>query len=295
MQLDIESLRTFIAVLDHGGMTAAAGELNMSQSSVSWKIKRLEQRVGRPLLIRDGHTLRPSRDGRALLDDAREMVAIHDRAAARLRSSELEGRVRLGAIAEVGAARIAGILGRFKLLHPGLEIEFTSSNTSTLLPLLDAGELDVAIVQVSEAELLDDDVTLWTEDLHWATSCEADFDDGPVPLVTFGASCFYRSMSEPILADNGIDHHVAISVQTTDAAQAAIAAGLGVGVIGSQFIEGDVVEWKRGSALGPLEKVHQIARTVPGEHPDVAAALMEAIVAELHCPDCIDDLLVSGV
>ena len=51
MQLDVESVRTLIAVLDHGGMTAAADALGMSQSAVSWKIKRLEERVGRDLLI----------------------------------------------------------------------------------------------------------------------------------------------------------------------------------------------------------------------------------------------------
>ena len=48
MQLDVESLRTFAAVLDQGTMTAAGESLGMSQSAVSWKIKRLEERVGRP-------------------------------------------------------------------------------------------------------------------------------------------------------------------------------------------------------------------------------------------------------
>ena len=85
MQLDIESIRTFLAVLDHGGMTRAAEHLELSQSAVSWKIKRLEAKVGRPLLVRDGHTIRPSFEGRNLIDDARLMVELHDRAVSRLR------------------------------------------------------------------------------------------------------------------------------------------------------------------------------------------------------------------
>ena len=58
MQLDIESLRAFVTVLQLGGMTAAADALGMSQSAVSWKIKRLEERVGRALLVRDEGSLR---------------------------------------------------------------------------------------------------------------------------------------------------------------------------------------------------------------------------------------------
>ena len=82
MQLDIESLRVYLTVLDAGGMTRAAERLHMGQSAVSRKVSRLEERVGQSLLIRDGHTLRPTRAGRALLPDAREMIDIHDRAAA---------------------------------------------------------------------------------------------------------------------------------------------------------------------------------------------------------------------
>ncbi len=124
IQLDIESLRTLLAALDYGGMTRAAERLHMSQSSVSWKIKRLEERVGRPLLIRDGHSLRPTRDGRALIPDARALVEIHDRAASRLESSELSGTVKLGSNEEVDVARMAALLGRFKWSHPNTTIEF---------------------------------------------------------------------------------------------------------------------------------------------------------------------------
>ena len=70
MQLDIESLRVYLTVLDAGGMTRAAERLHMGQSAVSRKVSRLEERVGQSLLIRDGHTLRPTRAGRALLPDA---------------------------------------------------------------------------------------------------------------------------------------------------------------------------------------------------------------------------------
>lgn len=285
LQLDVESLRTFLAVLDNGGMTKAARVLNLSQSAVSWKIKRLEERVGKALLIRDGHTLRPTRDGRELLDDARQLVAIHDRAAHRLERSELSGLVRLGAIGEVSATRVAAILGRFKRLHPATSIEFIADNTHTLSRMVENGELDVAIIQVGDEHLRDDDVVLWVEDLCWAVCCETLFDEGQVPLITFGGDCFYRPLSEPILEAAGVDFNVAFSVPSTAGVYSAISAGLGVGVIGAHHLGGEIVEWPRGAELDPLPHIHQIARTVPGEHPAVAAALLAAIVSELHCPD----------
>ena len=113
MQLDTESLRTFATVLDTGGMTSAAQQLNLSQSAVSWKIKRLEERVGRDLLVRDGRSLRPSRDGQELLVYARAIIDLHDEAVARLSSSELTGRLRLGATEEVSAEHVGNAASRF--------------------------------------------------------------------------------------------------------------------------------------------------------------------------------------
>jgi DNA-binding transcriptional LysR family regulator len=286
MNLDVESLRTFLAVLDHGGMTSAANHLGMTQSAVSWKIKRLEQRVGRPLLIRDGHTLRPSSDGRALVDDARQIVEIHDRAAARLQSSDLIGTVRLGSNVDIEMARLSSLLGRFKRSHPGVTIEFAALPTSRLEEMLAAGELDVALLQVNSAGLRPDDVVLWSDQLVWATCCEALHDDEEVlPLINYGDDCFYRALSEPMLTDRGIDHVVAFSGQSNNSVRSALSAGLGVGVVGASMLGDDIVEWPRGPSLGPLPCVHQVVRSASGDHSRVVAALVDEVVAELSEPD----------
>jgi DNA-binding transcriptional LysR family regulator len=284
LQLDVESLRALLAVLDHGGMTRAAGHLHLSQSAVSWKIKRLEERVGRPLLIRDGHTVRPTRDGRELVDDARRLVEIHDRAAARLRCSELTGKVKVGSNEEVDAERMASFLGRFNRTHPQASIEFVIDYTEHLAKRIDVGEIDVAVIQVDDGDLRPGDVVLWTDVLCWVTCCETTYDDGVVPLVTFGEHCFYRSLSEPLLTAQGIDYTIAFSATSIGGVRAAVQAGLGVGVLSSRHLGGDVIEWKRGSRLPPLPRIHQIARAVPGERPAVTAALVDAIADELREP-----------
>lgn len=282
MQLDVESLRTFLAVLDHGGMTKAAHHLGLSQSAVSWKIKRLEQKVGRTLLIRDGHSLRPSRDGRDLLDDARTIVGTHDQAVARLRTTNLGGSVRLGHNAEVPPEQVADVLGRFRRCHPGVTVEFRIGRTEVLSEAIDAGEFDVVVIQVTDDELREDDVVLWTDQLQWVTSADFAFTDCTVPLVTFGDDCFYRALSEPLLGAIGVDYTVGISVATSAGVRASVAAGLGVGILSDRYVGDDVVEWSRANEMGALPRVHQIARTVPGELPEVAEQLRSALRTELQ-------------
>src|SRR6056297_3024971 len=276
VQLDVESLRTLIAVLDWGSMTRAAQQLGMSQSAVSWKIKRLEQRAGRPLLIRDGHDLRPTRDGRALLDDARAMVEIHDRAVQRLASPEFTGTIRVGSNEEVGASRLAGILGRLKALHPAATIEFVVDQSRQLAPQLERGRIDVAVIQ-------------GTEELRWATHRDMPYDDGVVPLITYGANGFYRPVSEPILERYGVRYRYTITAPTSANVRAAVEAGLGVAVLGERFLGDDVVEWGRAAELDPLPRSCQIIRTVDGERSDIAQALIESITDEfVDLPDRTD-------
>ena len=257
----------------------------MTQSAVSWKIKRLEERVGQPLLIRDGHSLRPSRAGRALLDDARTLVEIHDRAAARLQSSELSGMVKLGSCEEVDAARLASLLGKFRRSHTSASIEFVIDHSEHLMHAIDEGGLDVAIIQVDDAGLRPTDTILWTDQLRWVTSCEiVGNTEDVVPLITFGEHCFYRRLSEPDLVAAGIDFNVAFSASSISGVRAAIAAGLGVGVLGSRYLGGDIVPWHVEQQLPPLPIVHQVARTVPGEAAAVATALVDVIASELLDP-----------
>ncbi len=284
MQLDIESLRTFLAVLDHGNMTQAAEQLHLSQSAVSRKMLRLEQRIGRPLLIRDGHSLRPTRDGNTLIPDARSMVEIHDRAVARLQSSELTGQVRLGSNGEVEASQIAAMLGRFKLRHPAASIEFVIDHSGQLADWVETGTVDLAIFQVNEDELRDTDIVLWTEDLSWVTSCETDFSGGTVPVVDFGENCFYSRFSNPMLSEANVDYRVTFSAASSADVRAAVDAGIGVAVLASRYINDDVVEWKRGADLGPLPPVHQILRFMPGEQSEAVEVLIDTIRDELTCP-----------
>jgi len=282
MQLDIESLRVLLTVLDTGGMTRAAEQLHMGQSAVSRKVSRLEQRIGQDLLIRDGHTLRPTRAARTLIPDARAMIELHDRAAARIASSELAGSVSLSSNGEIDMAQIAALLAAFRHRHPKTEVEYTLDHTGSLVDRVDAGELDVAMFQVTEDLRRPTDITLWTEQLVFATSASDSFSTEPIPFLDFGEHCYYNQFTHAAFENAGLGFKVVFSAATSSDVRAAVAAGIGVATISERYLGGDVVEWKPPVPLEPLPKVSQIIRTVPGERPDVISALVDTIQGELR-------------
>ncbi|MFT7475506.1 MAG: DNA-binding transcriptional LysR family regulator [Verrucomicrobiales bacterium] len=281
MQLDVESLRTFISVLDLGGMTRAAESLDISQSAVSWKIKRLEEKVGRDLLIREGRTVRPSLDGRQLLGYARTIVATHDEAVARLESSELTGTVKLGTTEEISAARMCDVLARFNRIHPGATIEFVVDASTRLSEMLQRSELDVAVLQVLPDECRATDTLLWRDSLVWVSAPDWTYETGTVPLITFGDGGFYRPLAERALSNAGIPYTIAFSGPSAASVIGATEAGLGVAVLADSSVDGELIPWPRAVGLLTLPMSCHIARSSDGEPSRVAAELIADIVSEL--------------
>src|SRR6266581_702874 len=77
--LDVDLLKTFLAIADMGNFTRAAEEVHKTQSAVSMQMKRLEEIIGRPLFTRDGRHSRFTADGERLIEYARRIVKLNDR------------------------------------------------------------------------------------------------------------------------------------------------------------------------------------------------------------------------
>ena len=212
------------------------------------------------------------------------LIDIHDRAVARLRSSELTGTVKVGSNEEVDAERMASLLGRFKRAHPQASIEFVVDHTEHLANKIDVGEIDVAVIQVDDHDLRRDDVVLWTDALRWVTSCEATYDDGVVPLVTFGDHCFYRSLSEPLLTATASTTPTVFSAASTGGVRAAVEAGLGVGVLSSRHLGGDSSNGNAGEQFRHFLGSTKSPAPSPVNDPPSPQHLIDAIADELREP-----------
>lgn len=281
MQLDTESLRAFAAVLDLGGMTRAADSLGMTQSAVSWKIKRLEEKVGRDLLIREGRSFRPSRDGRELLSYARTIIATHDEAVARLQGSEASGVIRLGTTEEISLDQMSLTIARFNRLHPGATIELLVDVSSRLEGMIDAGQLDVGVLQVLPEHTRPTDIVLWQDSLVWVSTPDQLFDDVTVPLITFSDGGFYRSVAETSLKHADIEHTVAFAGPSIASVIGAVEAGLGVAILPETWVSGILEPWPRARNLDQLPVSCKVARSSPGEPSAVCAQFLSEISTEL--------------
>src|SRR5712675_2393218 len=145
--LDLELLRAFVAVADCGGFHRAAERLNLTQSTVSQQVKRLELETKRPLFRRTTRSVALTDEGEMLLGDARRLLQLEEAARHRLTVPRLSGVVRLGAVEEVADAALPPALGRFARLHPNVRLEVQVGVSSELIDQLDAGGLDVVLAK----------------------------------------------------------------------------------------------------------------------------------------------------
>ncbi len=129
--IDVDQLRTFIAIAETGSFTKAAEVVNKTQSAVSMQMKRLEERLERPIFARDGRASKLTEDGQRLLDYARRIVKLNVETLAAFSDAELSGRVRLGVPDDYADRYLPEIMARFSRAYPGVELTVICEPTVT--------------------------------------------------------------------------------------------------------------------------------------------------------------------
>jgi DNA-binding transcriptional LysR family regulator len=273
IKLDVESLRVFREVVVSDGFTSAAERLGVTQSAVSHKIRRLEQRIGVDLLRRDGQSFTLTADGRELLEYADEIVAAHDRAVEHLRRSDLTGTVRLGCNEEVAATQLADVASRFRRTHPNVRLEIRVQDSACVTEWLDAGVVDIALIQVVDVDgAIRPDDEVWRRDsLQAVQGDEVDFDGAEsVPLISFGDRCLYEPHLTALLDAEGQSYHHAMECPSIQGVQAAVEAGLGVAVLNTPNFTPRMRPWRAEDPV-ELPPVAFVLRTVPDPDQSIEA------------------------
>ena len=121
--LDVDQLRTFVAIAETGSFTKAAEVVNKTQSAVSMQMKRLEERLERPIFARDGRASKLTEDGQRLLDYARRIIKLNVETIAAFSDAELSGRVRLGVPDDYADRYLPEIMARFSRAYPSVELD----------------------------------------------------------------------------------------------------------------------------------------------------------------------------
>ncbi|CAN0581109.1 unnamed protein product, partial [Ectocarpus sp. 12 AP-2014] len=144
--LDLDLLRTLVAIAETGSFSAAAAVVLRTPSAVSMQVKKMEELLGRPVFIRDSRSVSLTADGLFLLEHARRMLAMNRDAVARFVQPEIEGVVRLGAPDDVAERFLVDMLRRFADSHPNVSVNVIVDETVRMVSKLKDGALDMAIV-----------------------------------------------------------------------------------------------------------------------------------------------------
>jgi DNA-binding transcriptional LysR family regulator len=227
--LDVDQLRTFIAIAETGSFTRAADIVHKTQSAVSMQMKRLEERLDRAIFARDGRASKLTEDGERLLDYARRIVKLNVETIAAF-SDELTGRVRLGVPDDYADRYLPEIMARFSRAYPGAELTVICEPTVDLIERIDANDLDLAIITHVQGQRPAE--TFRGERLLWVTSSRhPTHQQERVPLALGRPTCNWRRVAIDRLETVGRPYRVLYSSSNAGAVAAAVLAGLAVSVL----------------------------------------------------------------
>jgi DNA-binding transcriptional LysR family regulator len=269
-------LRCFLAVADTLHFTAAAVRLGVGQSTVSQQVGRLEQAVGRTLLVRSARRVALTGDGEAMVGLARDILAAQDRAVGYFDRSVTRGRLRFGVSEDLVLSRLPDILRRFREENPAVELELEVGLSSRLYERLDGDGLDLVF-----AKRLPGDgrgQTVWRERLVWL-GCEGWRRQAgqALPLVLFPGTSITRRAAIETLNREGEAWTLSASSPSLSALTAAVGAGFGI-TAQSPLLEGSglsILGEREALPLLPMVEFVVLARH---DRPGPAAQALIAVI-----------------
>jgi DNA-binding transcriptional LysR family regulator len=278
--IDVDQLRTFIAIVETGSFTKAADVVHKTQSAVSMQIKRLEERLGRPIFARDGRASKLTEDGERLLDYARRIVKLNVEALAAFDDAELTGRVRLGLPDDYADRYLPEIMARFSRAYSGVELTVLCEPSVELIERIDGGELDLAIITDCETSRASE--TFRRERLLWVTSNRhSTHTEEPLPLALGRPSCGWRRAAIEHLETIGRPHHILYTSANAGAVAAAVLAGLAISVFPESALRPGMRVLNPGDGFPELPSCRIGLIRNPHESTTLADALAEHIISSL--------------
>lgn len=229
--LDIDQLRTFVAIAELGSFTRAADAVSKTQSAVSMQMRRLEERVGQPLFARDGRQSRLTEDGHRLQEYARRMIRLNDETLTAFAEPEMVGRIRLGLPDDYAERLLPQMLAGFARINPSIEVMVECTGSTRVSEKIVQGELDIGIVTSCHVLSGQADI-IRREQLHWIGSAERCLhDDEPLRLALPADSCYWRQSAIDALDKVSRPYCIAYTSANSAVLASAASAGLAITVM----------------------------------------------------------------
>lgn len=233
--MDLRDLEVFRAVVTEGGITRAAEKVGRVQSSVTTRIKQLEQELGVDLFVREGKRLHLSPSGKVLLGYAERLLGLAEEARAALHDATPRGEFKLGAMESTAAVRLPAPLTEYYRRYPAVDLKLRTGNPRQLSAGVLAGDLDAALVAEPVAEARFAWAPAFEENLVLVTPLDQPpiVEDGPLPdtVIVFENGCPHRGRLEAWYADRSDMPRQTIELGSYHAMFGSVVAGMGVALM----------------------------------------------------------------
>lgn len=276
MNLDLDLLRTFVAVADLNTFAAAAAAVCRTQSAVSQQMQRLEQLVGKELFARHGRNKLLTEHGIQLLGYARKILRFNDEACMSLMFSNLQGVLTLGASDESADTILPFLLNRISSVYPKLALDVSVKRNAFMVEMLKENEVDLVVTTHRPGQF--DCLTLRTSPTHWYCAAEYVLQQGePIPLVLLDDPSPFRDMVLAALNEASIPWRLAYVASTLPAVRAAVKAGLGVTARPVEMMSPDLRVLGKSEGLPSLPDTEYMLCHNAGSNNELAKLVFEAM------------------
>ncbi len=276
MNLDLDLLRTFVAVADLNTFAAAAAAVCRTQSAVSQQMQRLEQLVGKELFARHGRNKLLTEHGIQLLGYARKILRFNDEACMSLMFSNLQGVLTLGASDESADTILPFLLNRISSVYPKLALDVSVKRNAFMVEMLNEHKVDLVVTTHRPGQF--DCLTLRTSPTHWYCAAEYVLQKGePVPLVLLDDPSPFRDMVLTALNEANIPWRLAYVASTLPAVRAAVKAGLGVTARPVEMMSPDLRVLGKSDGLPALPDTEYLLCHNSSSHNQLAKVVFEAM------------------
>ncbi len=278
--LDLDQLQTFISIADTGSFTRAAEEVHRTQSAVSMQMRRLEERIGKPLFEKDDRTNKLTEEGDRLLSYARRLIYLNRETLAAFDDQRLEGTIRIGTPDDYADRFLPEIMARFSRSNPRVELTVVCEPTPGLVEHIKRGNLDLALVTHNDTRGQSEVVR--REPLLWVTSANhATHEQETLPMAFGRPNCIWRRAAVDCLESVGRPHHIAFTSPNASAVASAVLSGLAVSVFPESGLRPGMRVLSAADGFPELPACRVGLIRNPHESIALADALAEHIISSL--------------
>lgn len=275
--LDIDVLRSFVTGVELGSFAQAAHHLGRSPAALSAQLRKLEGQIEQPLFMKSGRKLALTDAGELLLGYARRMLELNDEAVSRVRSSTVEGWVRVGLPHDFAENGLPAVLARFARAHDKVRIEARAERNSELIKRVADGQLDLALVWQDERvtrylEKVAELPLVWVGQPGFLRSKRS-----VLPLAAFEAPCLFRAAATTALDKLGQPWHLSFTTPSLAGLWAAVESGLGLAVRTSIGVPQHLAVLGKDEKLPPLPTVSLVFIGSPDAQTPAVRLLQEIL------------------